>query len=206
MAILGNQGVDITLKFVYTGVTCVNKLSYHAELGGEYETPANIADYWVSNMLSQITAIQVDACRIIALTVETNSPPGIPIFFPVTYGLNVPGQSSGEGMPPWDSGVIAKFPDVANSEPELPPTPWRPGAVGFPGLPEGFQEYGNLTSAAVTSLNALGEALESFDVGSVTYLMHMTRRPTETDPQTYVVPVAETAAKVRLGTRNSRKY
>jgi len=212
MAIFGNQGVEVTIKSMMLGVVFQNVIRYHAVTATEHENPTDISVYFTTTVMPLWKACLSSSAQTLGVNVATNHPPGIPPYAPVWVPYSAVGDVTGDAMAPFDQASIIKIPDSLNAEPPEAATRLRSGSIRISGIGEGSQAAGVVGSGLIDDLNALGEALETFDISGTTYLMHyggkMEVLP-KTDPPTYfdyAVPVLETVASGKVGTQNTRKY
>lgn len=188
-----------------------NKLQYHAVVFGEHEDPIDIMPYFVGTVMPLWQACISNNAFIIDITVSTNHPTGIPPYAPVSSPQLAAGTQTGDAASPYEQATILKLPDAVNCEPPEAASRLRYGAIRIGGIAEVDMANGLAQSGLISDLNALGEALEGFTISGTEYQMHyggemlvIDSDPPEFFP--YAVPVAETVARTRLGTQNTRKF
>jgi hypothetical protein len=149
-----------------------------------------------------------EVAKIIALTTRLDQKPPAYSYPSDTVYLESFGTVEDQMMAPFDTAVIVKQPDPETIDPPLSQA-FKNGRVEVSGIPESFNNGGLLTSTGQAAMNALGEAMETFDVtiggDVVTWTLMMYRLNAGGTSSTNVL-VAETYASQRLGSRVSRKF
>lgn len=208
MAIIGETIQQFDIHVLLRGERAVTRMKYFPSVPGAFATNAEAAIAWVGSI--QVPWLAVTSPQAVLEKIEVRNF-GPNSGAPHIEFIGSPGTGgAGDVMTPWDAYSGIKVPDNSQIE-GTDLTPFRNGGMRLMGIPEQWQDAGELVPFALTALDALAVALRLLTIstagGPIDYIMYLERPdPVPGNPPVSAAPVSACGFRNVLTSQVTRRY